>query len=70
MEPDSLTLTLTREQAQAITLGLAEYVYLMEEGNIRELLDEIGWKPEVSPMSALDAVALKERIGKMAGLPG
>ncbi len=55
-------LTLTRSEALALLLGLVEYVYLIEEGNIAELLDELGWNAGESLLNPTAAAALQERI--------
>jgi hypothetical protein len=67
-DESNVTLTLTRREAKALLLGLVEYIYIVEEGNIEELLDEVGWESKAAPINARQADALQQRIGSLLSL--
>lgn len=65
-----LRLALTRAEALALFLGLREYIYFVEEGNIREVLDEAEIAPDEPLLSAAKAVALERQLSEFLDRAG
>lgn len=60
-----LNVNLTRQEVIALTIALSEYVYLLEEGNLDEAIDEAEEASESPILTAPDAAELKARLEAM-----
>jgi hypothetical protein len=54
--------TLTRPEIKAILVGLCEYLYLVEEGIMEDILDETGYAADGFELTALEAAELSSRF--------
>jgi hypothetical protein len=61
MKTSKLKIFVTREELAAIIIGLHEYLYLAEEGNLREALNEMDANL-AEPASAAQTSDLLDRL--------
>jgi hypothetical protein len=57
-----IQLSINRAEAMALVVGLSEYLYLREEGDLSEVLDELELTDADEPLSAGEAADLLARL--------
>ena len=58
----SFQVTISEADAFTLVVALSEYLYLREEGNFDELMEELGLEDEEGLLSALEAADLQARL--------
>jgi hypothetical protein len=62
MPEPTTTLTLSALELEALLIGLREYLYLVEEGNLAEALDEMDWSSTAETLTPVETSRLIDRI--------